>query len=399
MRVLQINGSCNYGSTGKICYAVSQLLNEHGIDNEICFSSLDSNYSQSFKFCSRTLQIFNAMVSRIFGNFGFEDYFATKRLIDYIEAYSPDIIHIHNIHSHDVNIRMLFSYLSKHKEIKVYYTFHDCWAFTGYCYYFTAIGCEKWRYQCNRCPQYKKFSWLVDRSKDLFCEKEKIFKSIDLHIITPSKWLGDLIKQSFLSDCAVHVINNGINLEIFKPTKSIFRQDYGIGVNTKIVLGVSFEWGYRKGLDIFIELAERFKDENIKIVLVGIDDSINVKIPDTIIKIQRTKNQHDLAAIYSAADVFINPTREDNYPTVNMEAIACGTPVITFNTGGSIEVINKNTGVIVNDNTVDDIEIAIRNMPLKDEAISDLCRKEAMAFDEKATYKKYIDLYLSMVAL
>ena len=341
MRILQINSTCGIGSTGKICVGISQLLNEHNVENYIIYSCLGNGYSLGIP-CSNKIYIkFQALKSRILGNYGFNSALLTKKIIAEIERIQPDIIHLHNIHGHDCNLEILFEYL-KSKKIRLVWTFHDCWAFTGYCTHFASAGCEKWKTACESCAQKRRFSWTYDKSRELFEKKKKLFQGLDLTIVSPSVWLADLVKQTFLSEYPVKVINNGINLDVFKFDESNFRQKYSLS-NKKVVLGVSFGWNEAKGLDAFVELSKKLPPE-YKIVLVGTDDKTDKILPDNIISIHRTENQQELAQIYSAADVFVNPTKEDTYPTVNMESIACGTPVITFKAGGSPEIVDDSCG-------------------------------------------------------
>ena len=390
MKVVQINTTYGTGSTGKIVLAVSELLNENNIENYVLYSQGENNKGNGIKYTTPNSIKIQTVIARVFGNYGFEAKRTTKGLVAHLEKIKPDILHIHNIHSHDCNLEVLFEYI-KAKNIKVYWTFHDCWAFTGYCPYFDMVNCDKWKTECKNCPQKSKFSWFVDRSNQNFNKKKKLFKGLDLTIITPSKWLGDLVKQSFLKDYPVKVINNGIDLSVFKPTESDFRKKYNCE-NKFILLGVAFDWGPRKGLDVFIELSKKL-DDNFKIVLVGTDAEVDSKLPDNIISIHRTNNQQELAEIYTAADLFVNPTREEVLGMVNIEALACGTPVLTFNTGGSPECIDENCGIVV---PKDDIE-ALYNVILKnytENAFSkENCTKKAENFDMNERFKEYVTLY------
>lgn len=211
-------------------------------------------------------------------------------------------------------------------------------------------------------------------------------------IVTPSVWLAGLVRQSFLKDYPVKVINNGIDLNIFKPSESSFRQNYGIAPDDCMLLGVTMGWGERKGLDVFIELAKRLP-EKYRIVLVGTSEAADRLLPEKIIFIHQTDNQTELAEIYSAADLFVNPTREENYPTVNMEALACGTPVITFNTGGSPEIIDDTCGCVIACDDLDALEAKIK-AAFKDHLFSaDACLAKAHNFRDTAKFSQYISLY------
>ena len=223
MTIVQINALCKTGSTGKICADIGDFLTKNEVENYI-FHSLSSENSENYiKFSNKRYIKIQALKSRILGNYGFNSRHSTKKLISKITKIRPDIVHIHNIHSHDINLELLFDYL-KAANIKVFWTFHDCWAFTGYCTHFDMSNCYKWTDQCENCVQKKYFSWFFDRSKRLFEKKKKLFTDLDLTIITPSKWLAELVHKSFLKDYDVKVVNNGINLKVFKPINSNFRE-------------------------------------------------------------------------------------------------------------------------------------------------------------------------------
>ena len=390
MKIVQINVTCGLGSTGKICTSVSELLSAENIENYILYVSGKSSFPYGIKYASDKYIKLQALKSRIFGNYGFNSQYATKRLINELNRIKPDIVHLHNLHGHNCNLTMLFSYL-KEKKIKLFWTFHDCWAFTGCCTHFVLSNCDKWKSECHNCPQYKKFSWFFDRSRYLFNERKKYSQGLDLTIITPSQWLADLVKQSFFRNNPIRVINNGIDLSVFKPTKSGFRAKNGL-IGKKVILGVASIWGIEKGLDVFIELAKHLPDD-YRIVLVGTDDNVDKRLSSNIISIHRTQNQKELAEIYTAADVLVNPTREDTFPTVNMESLACGTPVVTFKTGGSPEILDETCGSIVDCDDVDALEIEISRICEEKPYAVEACLARAQKFDMNDRFKKYVDLY------
>jgi glycosyltransferase involved in cell wall biosynthesis len=286
---------------------------------------------------------------------------------------------------------VLFNFLKKYKK-PIFWTFHDCWPFTGHCAHFTVEKCQKWLDGCYACNQKNKYpySWFFDRSKGLYKKKKDLFTSLDeLTIITPSQWLKGLVKQSFFKNYPVEVINNGIKLDVFKPTYGNIKKHYNIN-ERKILLGVSSVWSYYKGLDVFCELYRRLDSTKYQIVLVGTDENVEKNLPDGIISIRRTTNQSELAELYTCADVFVNPTREDNYPTVNMEAIACGTPVVTFNTGGCAEIVTEQCGAVVYSNTVDEMVEKIYEVIGNRDFYINGCRSRANDFEEKKCFDKYV---------
>ena len=394
MKIVQINAVCGSGSTGKICVSVSSLLNAKNVENYILYVSGKSSFPYGIKYASDMYVKLQALKSRFLGNYGFNSRYATKKLINELDRIKPDIVHLHNLHGHNCNLTMLFSYLNE-KKIKLFWTFHDCWAFTAYCPYFDLAKCEKWKNECFDCPQHKTFSWFFDKSKFLYNNKKKLFQGLDLTIITPSQWLADLVKQSFLKEYPVKVIYNGIDLSVFKPTESGFRANKGL-MGKKIVLGVAFGWGKRKGLDVFVELANRLPDD-YRIVLVGTDDKADKILPTNIISIHRTLNQKELAEIYTAADVFVNPTREEVLGMVNVEALACGTPVVTFKTGGSPECIDETCGSIVDCDDIDSMEIEIRRVCEEKPYSLEACLNRARSFNMNDRFEEYVEMYKELL--
>ena len=391
MKVAQINAVCSIGSTGKICASIADLLTKNGIENRVYYNNRTSSHPCAVRY-GTDIQLKRASLSaHLLGNWGFEGKAATRELIKKLDGFQPDIIQLHNLHSHACNLEILFSWI-KEKRVKVFWTFHDCWAYTGGCMYYDAAGCERWKTGCGDCPQKKAFSYLFDCSASMYKKKKALFSDLNLTIITPSKWLADEVKRSFLRDHPVKVIYNGIDLNVFSPAASDFKERYGIK-DKKIVLGVAMEWGKRKGLDVFIELSERLKDD-YKVVLAGVDSETAGKLPSGIVTVPKTKSANELAEIYSAADVFVDPTREDNFPTVNLEALACGTPVVTFRTGGSPEALDETCGAVVEKNDVDALEHEIRRVCETKPYSREACRQRAEKFGEADKFMEYILLYI-----
>lgn len=349
MKVLEINSVAGLGSTGRIACQIACTIVSHGGEALVAYGR--DLYSKgcnvpTYRIGSDFDVIIHGLVSRITDRQGFYSKKATKKLINFITEYNPDVIHLHNIHGYYLNIPILFRFLAK-LDKPVVWTLHDCWAFTGHCAYFDFVGCEKWETGCHHCPQKRKYpkSIFLDQSKKNWEQKKDVFTSVkDLTIVTPSQWLANLVKESFLQQYPIKVINNGINLEVFKPTESTWKEDHNI--TKPMVLACASIWDSRKGLTDVIEVANQLPE--YQVVIVGISAKQAKTFPENIIGIQRTDSLEELVKIYSAADVLINPTYEDNFPTVNLEALACGTPVITYDTGGSSESITTLCGAVVN---------------------------------------------------
>ena len=392
--VLSINTG-NYGSTGNIMRGISNVAEENGY---ICWQTYAPDKKNGPKadrdilVSSYNVRRMNELYSRFTGMRGFSSYFSTFVFLKKVDKIKPDIIHLHNLHNNYIHVGLLFDYIKKH-HIKVIWTLHDCWAFTGRCPYFDIIGCDRWKTGCYAClyPQNEYPSVMFDRTDVLWKRKKKAFTGVEnMTIVTPSKWLAGLVQESFLSEYPIKVINNGIDFNVFKPTKSDFCKRHKIG-ERKILLGVSFDWAYRKGLDVFIELNKMIDKSKYVIVIVGVDK--DVKLPANIIAIERTNSKQELAEIYTAADVFVNPTREENFPTVNIEALACGTPVVTFRTGGSAEIINSYSGISVEQDDMEGLMKAIKDICEGESINTDACLTRARCFDQNERFREYIDLY------
>jgi len=397
--IVQIN-SFNFGSTGKIMLQTSELARKEGNTVYVCYPKSRDNSKKevenSILIGNRYSRNIHLLLSKLTGLNGCFSYFSTKNFLRKLKKINPDVIHLHNLHNCYINLPLLFKYIKKN-SIRVIWTLHDCWAFTGQCPHFVMAKCNKWKNGCHHCPSYKAYPQAyVDRTKTMWKLKKKWFTGVkDMTIITPSKWLADLVSESFLKEYPVKVINNGIDLSVFKPTESDFRKKYSCEYK-KIILGVALSWGKRKGLDVFVELSNRLSNE-YQIVLVGTDDNTDKQLPDNIISIHKTANQTELAEIYTSADVFANPTREDTYPTVNIEAMACGAPVITFKTGGSPEMIDGNTGVVVECDDIDAFERSVIEVCKKGHYSREACIKNASKYDQKNRFLEYMNFINSIV--
>lgn len=398
MKILEIN-TVNIGSTGGIMNNIAQKATESGITVYTLskkwygFSKYSLKGNQKHFFVNTLLE--SLICSRICHLLGIDG--LLFKLSTYLffrkNKENFDLIHLHNLHGTYINLPMLFKYIKK-KQIPVVWTLHDCWAFTGRCPHFVMSKCDKWKCGCFNCP-YPPKSYppsFYDSTKLMWKLKKKWFTGIkNCTIVTPSQWLANLVKQSYLKDYPVRVINNGIDLSIFKPTENDFRKRHNL-LNKKIVLGVAFGWGARKGLDVFIELAQRLPSD-YQIVLVGTDDSVDKQLPANILSIHRTQNQKELAEIYTASDVFANPTREEVLGLVNIESLACGTPVVTFRTGGSPECIDETCGSVVDCDDVNAMEIEIRRICEEKPYSKEACILHSKKFDKDARFKEYMELY------
>lgn len=363
MKILMINSVCGTKSTGRICTDLALELEQRGHSVKIAYGR-GKVPAQYVRFGHRIgtdkdVAVHGSM-ARVFDTCGYGSRNATRRFIEWMKQYDPDVIHLHNLHGYYINVPLLFKYL-KHANKRIIWTLHDCWPFTGHCCYFDYADCSKWHTQCTACPEKKEYpaSIFQDRSKKNFIEKKQLFSGLaDMTLVTPSKWLAAQVRESFLQSYPVYTIPNWVNLSSFSPTAGNAREHYSLG-SKRVVLGVASVWDRRKGLDIFLQLDAQLGKE-YQIVLVGLSEAQLKKLPKTIIGISHTSSVNELAELYTLADVFVNPTYEDNYPATNLEAIACGTPVVSFAAGGSGESAAM-YGTVVQSRSIDALVQAIQS--------------------------------------
>ena len=395
MKVLQINSFFSVGGPPHIMNGIYDTLVANGHECMIA-SAREKMYApeNSIRIGTKTSVKVNALKARLLDNEGFNAKKATLKLIQWIKEYNPDVIHLHNLHGYYINIELLFDDL-KEANIPVVWTLHDCWAFTGHSAYCDAIHCKRWKRECFDCPQKREYpkSILNDNSSSNWKKKRKAFLGVkNLTIVTPSQWLADLVKESFLNKYPIKVIHNGIDLTEFHPCSNNFRERYNLR-NRFIILGVASVWNKFKGLEDYKQLSN-ILDKRFKIVLVGLNDRQIREMPDKILCLPRTKSVKELTYIYSSADVFLNLTYCDTFPTVNIEALSCGIPIITYETGGSTEVINSNNGMIVKQGDLKGILTALeyfRNTKWDKVAIEE----SALLYDRRTMLDNYLKIYNS----
>lgn len=387
--LLQINSCCNIGSTGRIAEEIGIKAQTAGWNSYIAYAR-NSKPSRS-----KTIRIgtgfdvrWHGAMTRFFDCHGLASYRATKQLIKQIEQIKPDVVHLHNIHGYYIHFPALFNYLAE-SGVQVVWTLHDCWSFTGHCACFSAKGCERWQTGCYACPlkrSYPTSLWL-DRSQKNYDLKKKSFTKVKhMTLVTPSSWLARLVKDSFLQGYRVKVINNGIDINAFCPTPSDFIQRHHLD-GKKIVLGVAAQWEGTKGLSDIIKLSTLL-DDDYRVVVVGVTPQIKKTLPANVIGIEKTNSVKELAEVYSAVDVFVNPTHQDNYPTTNLEARACGLPIITYNVGGSPESAGPNA-IVVNEHDIMALKVAVEEMAHRDKV--EMKDREQLSSDYR--FQQYIDLY------
>lgn len=341
MKVLFVNSVCDYGSTGKIVRDLANGLKKEGHEVLICYGRHQAKEdTDTFYIGDKLTTYSHVFMTRVFNRHGLHSNRATQKLIEKIETFNPDVIHLHNLHGYYLNVEMLFEALKTFKG-KIYWTFHDCWPISGSSAYFDYHGCKTWDEGCVECNSTRDYpeALVFKRKKKNFLWKKKAFSGLDnLTLVTPSYWLKELLAKSFLAQYPCEVIHNGINTNLFKPTYDAeLTKKYE---NKLVLLGVASIWEQRKGLNDFIKLSTMISD-NYKIVLIGLTEEQKKSLPTAIDGVLRTDSAEQLAAYYTLSHRFINPTYEDNYPTTNIEALCCHTPVIAYDTGGNKEVSIK----------------------------------------------------------
>ncbi len=400
MKILQINSDINSGSAGRIAEDIGNLLIKAGNQSLIAYGrNFNSSSSASIKIGNYVDFFFHLLKSRISDQHGLGSRAATKRFIKKLGGLGIDLIHLHNIHGYYLNFELLFRFIRDY-NLPLVWTLHDCWPFTGHCSFFDAVGCTKWMNGCNSCPNLHGYpaSWLIDNSYENYLRKKECFSGLEhLLIVSPSDWMMNHLKNSFLSQYKIIVINNGIDLTRFR-----IRNDEAVRrklrLKGKYILGVANRWDPRKGLTDFKEL-RKILDPCIEIVLVGLSKGQIMNLPGGISGLVHTESVEELAELYSGAEVFLNPTYIDNFPTTNIEAIACGTPVVTYRTGGSPESVNGNTGKIVEQGNIRDMHLAATEIIKKGKQYySHVCRSNAEKnYDKADKLGEYIAAYENLL--
>lgn len=399
MRLLQIDTCLGTGSTGRITESIARLAQSQGWECLIVHGARfvkRPSCMQDIQSVTKAGEYMHYVEGLLFDNHGLASRKATRKVVEQIKELKPDIIQLHCIHGYYLNYEILFEYLNS-TNIPVVWTFHDCWAFTGHCAHFVSEGCEKWKKGCYNCPKkggYPKS--LVDFSKRNYKLKKNLFTAnLNLHIVPVSEWLAELTKVSFLGAKDIRVIHNGVDIAVFKPSGRLKNE------KTRI-LGVSGVWTKSKGIDDFFRLREKLDREKYDITMVGLSSDQLKSLPEGITGIEHTESVQELAALYAASDVFFNPTYADTFPTVNIEALACGTPVLTYRTGGSPEAITPETGWVVEQGDLESAENIIKGLAMRDENEANTmrlsCRERAITvFDKDKCFEKYLEFYKALM--
>ncbi len=402
MKVLQINTVCGKGSTGRTCTELAQVLIDNGHECHIAYGQGTTTYLNSYKIGTRFENHLHNAFSRLSGKQGYYTKRGTRRLIQYICELQPDVVHLRNLHGNYLNLQILFEFLAD-ADLPVVWTLHDCWAFTGKCTHYTNIGCYKWQSHCAQCSQVRQYppSLFIDRSEKMFSDKKKWFTSVkNMTIVPVSKWLAGEVQQSFLGEYSIVPIYNWIDQQIFKHTPSTMREYYGFTKDTFVILGVSARWEKKSSkLQDFIKLSQMLP-ENVQIVLIGEEKEPGC-IPDPIVHINYIHGVDELSKFYTLADVYLHLSMEDTFGKVIVEALACGTPAIVYNSTACPEVVGEGCGFVAAKRNIESVYQTLTNIQhVGKKSFSANCiTSVAERFNYCKNATAYINLYNEIVVM
>lgn len=396
MRIVELNTYCGSGSTGRIATDIADYAAKQGAETIIGYGtgSVPPEAEVYALRIGRPLaRKWHGFIRMFLDGEGYGSVLATRKLISFLKQYQPDVIHLHNIHGCYINHKLLFRYL-RNANVPILWTLHDCWPFTGHCAYFDYADCERWKTGCHHCPQRTGYPILLglDGSRRNYRRRQKLFTSLpNLTLTAPCEWMRSLLSESFLKALPSKVVYNGVNRNLFYPRESKLREKYGIAERF-VALAVASEWEERKGVRYLPELSERL-GKDFRLVVIGLTEAQIAALPVNILGLPRTSSTRELAQWYSTADCLVNPTLEDNMPLVNLEALACGTPVVVFRTGGCPECVSEACGAVVEKGDVLAMADAVKRVSAAKAEMWQACLAQAERFDSLASTQAYWALY------
>ncbi|MBQ8322885.1 MAG: glycosyltransferase [Clostridia bacterium] len=395
MRVLQVNAVYGVGSTGTIVKDISDMLIQNGAESYVAYQTALTTPQNGFRIGNKLDWKLHALLSRVFGKQAYFSKRATKKFLKWVEKIKPDVVHLHNLHSNYINLNMLLAYLAK-EDIPTVITLHDCWYFTGKCFHYIDVNCERFKNGCGKCPKKKEApcSFFRDASASVLKDRENLFSKIRrLKIVGCSQWICDEAKKGIFKDFDIWRIYNGVDTEIFKPKDvDVLRNNYDFK-DAFVVLGMANKWLLPANRDLLKAISKTLDKKN-KLLLIGCSEKEKKflkTLNENIIPIGYIQNRKILAGHYNLADVFVNVTHADTSPTVNMESICCGTQVITYASCGSPELVLEGCGIVVQEGDVEGVIRAIERV--RTGGTVDCSSKGKEAFNKKENYKKYLNVY------
>ncbi len=387
-------------STGRTCRELQEYLNQ--LPGESCYTAFSEEAPSegNIQLGTRFERKLHGFLSRLTGKQGYWSYFGTRKLIRNIEAEKPDVVVLRNLHSNYIHLPALLTYLAKH-DIPTLVVLHDCWFYTGKCCHYTRTGCYKWKSGCGNCPRVKQDnkSWFFDRTAEMWADKKRLFEAIPrLEVVGVSEWITQEARQSFLA-CAQNIsrIYNWIDLGVFRPKGSRRALEQLLPLEgRKMVLGVASGWSDSKGLNHFLKLAEELGSE-YAVVLVGGAPSLQQK-PENVYFVGATSSVDELADYYSAADVFVTLSLEESFGKVSAEALACGTPVVCFDSTANKELVGEGCGQAVEPGDMLAMQAAIvQTCALGKGHFENACRQYAETnFSKEARIQDYLQVFLRL---
>ena len=394
MRVLQINAVYGYGSTGLIVQDISKMLVDNGCESFVAYQNASVIPENSYRVGNKLDWKYHAVHARVFGKQGYASRGATKKLLKWIDKIKPDVVHFHNLHSNYINLNLLCDFLSE-KAIPAVVTMHDCWYFTGKCSHYVEAGCNRWQTTCGNCPLLKTevpSLFFDNTSKVLHDRTSHLLKIPNLTLVGCSQWIANQAKQSLLKDANIEVIRNGVDTNIFTPHESDFRKEHGIEKDEFVVLGMANKWYSVANREASLKIIKS-QENKAKIVIVGCDDKSKAFFEgfENVITLGFIRNRQLLSDIYASSDVFVNLTHADTLPTVNMESICCGTPVITYDCTGGPELVDGDSGYVVQENDVDTVISKIDD--IRQQPFIFNVPEKKHKFDKNVSYEGYLNIY------
>ena len=393
LRVAYINSVAGFGSTGRI---VDQLSSMDGIEGMIFYGrKADMAKNPAYRFTKAPGNAKHILMTFLNDRHGFYNSAETRNLNRQISEFHPDLIHLHNLHGYYLDIATLFPYL-KQTGVPVIWTLHDCWSFTGHCAHYESIPCEKWKTLCQDCPALLRYppTWSGKSVTKNYLQKKQIFNSLgsQLTIVTPSNWLAGQVRMSFLGMNTIRTIHNGISISDFHRSESGFRTQQHIE-NKFMILACASTWYKEKGLNDLAEFSHMI-NKSCVLVVIGLRMEQKLRFSKDTIFISHIESKQEMSDVYSAADVFLNLSLEDTFPTVNLEAQACGCPVITYQTGGCPETVSRSTGIVVEKGNLISVLQNINDLQAKKTTFQKSeCEKWAAGFSLDHMCNEYMKLY------